>query len=434
MIKAKEYHRRRQQIAKIIGDNSIAILSAREEILRNGDAYYKYRPDSNFYYLTGFNEPDAVLVICPNSSFGTHILFCRETSTEESLWHAAIAGTEKAVNEYAFDYAFNIQEIEQRMPDLLMNREKVYFMTDSNELMYKNIRRWIHLIRSKSGEKRHAPTEFASLAHFIHDMRLYKSVDEIKCMRKSARIAAQAHIGMMEICRPDIYESDLQAEYMKILTQHHSEPSYLPIIGGGKNACVLHYNFNNQRLLNGDMVLIDAGAEYDYYASDITRTFPVNGRYTSRQKSLYSLVLEAQKAAIEQVKPGNHWHDPHVAAVEVLTEGLLDLKILKGSLEQILEEKTYTSYYMHMTGHWLGLDVHDVGDYKVDDLWVELEPGMVMTIEPGLYISENSDAPAAWKGMGVRIEDDVHVTKDGSVVLSDYLPKEIDEIEAIIRS
>ena len=433
MIKTREYQRRRRQLMKTIGDGSIAILSAREELLRNGDAYYKYRQDSNFYYMTGFDEPEAVLVLCPGSDYGDSILFCRELDADQMMWHGDMSGTAQAVDVYGFDHAFDILQIEKRMPELISGREKLFFMTGTDEFLNQNIHRWIQMIRGRHGEKSLAPTEFISLAHVIHDMRLYKSADEVKCLHQSANIASEAHINMMQVCKPGLNEKDLHAEYIKSLTAQQSEPSYLPIIGGGTNACVLHYNHNNQDLRDGELVLIDAGAEYDYYASDVTRTLPINGRFNARQKDLYSVVLEAQAKGIEAVKPGNHWLDPHDAAVEVLAQGLLDLKILKGSLEEVLEEKTYTQYYMHMTGHWLGLDVHDVGDYKVDDLWVELEPGMVMTVEPGLYIGENSPAPEAWKGMGIRIEDDVQVTRDGHNVLSAKAPKTIDEIEQMMR-
>ncbi|WP_395376020.1 aminopeptidase P N-terminal domain-containing protein [Marinicella sp. W31] len=433
MIKKREYQRRRRQIMKTIGEGSIAILSAREEFLRNGDAYYKYRQDSNFYYLTGFDEPEAVLVLCPGSEYGDSILFCREISDDHVMWHGDMSGTDNAVEDYGFDHAFDILQIEKRMPELISGREKLFFMTGTDEFLNQNIHRWIQLIRRRRGEKSTAPTEFVSLAHVIHDMRLYKSPDEIKCIQQSANIASEAHMNMMRLCAPELNETDLHAEYIKTLTRFRSEPSYLPIIGSGTNSCILHYNHNNKNLQNGELVLIDAGAEYDYYASDITRTIPVSGQFNSRQKDLYSVVLSAQEQAIEAVKPGNHWLDPHEAAVEVLVQGLLDLKIMQGSVEQILEEKTYTQYYMHMTGHWLGLDVHDVGDYKVDDLWVELEPGMVMTVEPGLYIGENTSAPAAWKGLGIRIEDDVQVTRDGHHVLSAKAPKKIKEIEQIMR-
>jgi len=433
MIKKREYQRRRRQLMKTIGDGSIAILSAREEFLRNGDAYYKYRQDSNFYYLTGFDEPEAVLVLCPGSDYGDSILFCREVSADQVMWHGDMSGTTQAVEKYGFDHAFDIQQIEKRMPELISGCEKLFFMTGTDEFLNQNIHRWVQLIRGRRGEKSTAPTEFISLAHVIHDMRLYKSPDEIKCIQQSANIAAQAHLNMMRVCAPQKNETDLHAEYIKTLTQYRSEPSYLPIIGSGTNGCILHYNHNNKDLQSGEMVLIDAGAEYDYYASDVTRTIPVDGQFSGRQKDLYSVVLSAQQQAIEAVKPGNHWLDPHQAAVEVLAQGLLDLKILKGSLDAILEEKTYAQYYMHMTGHWIGLDVHDVGDYKVDDLWVELEPGMVMTVEPGLYIGEDSAAPEAWKGMGIRIEDVVQVSRDGHNILSAKAPKKIDEIEQIMR-
>lgn len=432
MIKTEEYQKRRLQLMKTIGDYAIIIMKSRAAHLRNGDAQYRYRQDSDFYYLTGFNEPESILVLVTGNGEARQILFCREAHPEKIIWDGPMAGTSGAVADYGFDEAFDIKEIDQRLPLLIQGKEKVAFKIGDDEAFDQKISYWMRSIEQRKGHKSKAPEEFVSISHIIHDMRLYKSTTEIKCMKKSAEIAANAHIRMMQACRPGLYEYDLQAEYLHELTKQQSEPSYLPIIGGGDNGCILHYINNNKRLIDGDLVLIDAGAEYDFYASDISRTFPVNGRFSARQKDLYAVVLQAQKDAIAAVQVGNTWNSPHEIAVKTLSQGLLDLGILKGNLSQVLEEKSYRKYYMHMTGHWLGLDVHDCGDYRVDDLWIELETNMVLTVEPGLYISQDSEAPKEWRGMGIRIEDDIQVTAKGPKVLSKAAVKEISDIESIM--
>ncbi|KAA3641277.1 MAG: M24 family metallopeptidase [Proteobacteria bacterium] len=433
MIKTSEYKKRRQQLMKRVGDDAVIILKSRDEMLRNGDAQYRYRQDSDFYYLTGFNEPDALLVLLTGQPHQAEILFCREKNPDKMTWDGPMVGTEGAVSDYGFDQAYDINEVDQRLPVLLQDRERLVFKLGEHEQFDHKISSWVRNIEQRKGQKSRAPEEFVSVNPMIHDMRVYKSPAEIRCISQSADIVAKAHKRMMKVCKPGIYEYQLQAEYLYELTQHQSEPSYLPIIGGGANACILHYIHNNQLLKDGDLVLIDAGAEYDFYASDITRTFPVNGRFTARQRDLYAVVLQAQKDAIDAVKPGNPWNKPHEAAVTTLSQGLLDLGILKGNLNQVLDEKTYRQYYMHMTGHWLGLDVHDCGDYQVDDLWIELEKDMVLTVEPALYINPGSEAPKAWHGMGIRIEDDIQVTAQGHKVLSSGVVKEIDEIEELMR-
>lgn len=434
MIKTEEFKKRRQQLMKRVGDDAVIILKSRDEMLRNGDAHYRYRQDSDFYYLTGFNEPDALLVLVTGEGQSAEILFCREKNAEKMIWDGPMVGTEQAVNAYGFDQAYDIKEADQRMPGLMQDRERLVFKLGEHEPFDHKITTWVKNIEQRKGQKSRAPDEFVSVNPMIHDMRLYKSAAEIRCLKKSVDIAVKAHQRMMQVCQSGMFEYDLQAEYLHELTRHQSEPSYLPIIGGGANGCILHYINNNQPLKDGEFVLIDAGAEYDYYASDITRTFPVNGRFSARQRDLYQVVLQAQKDAIAAVKPGNPWNKPHEAAVETLSQGLLDLGILSGSLAQVLDEKLYRQYYMHMTGHWLGLDVHDCGDYQVDDLWIELEKDMVLTVEPALYIGENSPAPAAWRGIGIRIEDDVLVTATGHNVLSSGLVKEIDDIEHLMNT
>ena len=433
MIVAKEFKKRRKQIANIIGNDSIAIVKAKDICIRNGDADYKYRPDSSFYYLTGCHEPNSLLVICPDNSMGEDILFCREIDPKNVIWNGPMLGLADAKEKLLFDNSFDIQTLNEILPQLMLGRDKVYFMLGTDSEFDKQIVEWTNAVKKAKWARSEAPHELVSLQAIIDDMRVYKSKNEIKCMQKSANIAAQGHVEMMKTCRPGLFEYNLNAVFLHSITNQNSQVSYLPIVGGGDNACILHYINNNHELKDGDLVLIDAGAEYDYYASDITRTFPVNGKYSQAQKELYKIVLDAHAAALSKAKPGNHWNEPHDAAVEVITQGLIDIGLLKGDLKSNLEERNYIEFYMHKTGHWLGLDVHDCGEYSVDGLWVELEPNMVMTIEPGIYIAADAKVPSKYRGIGIRIEDDVLITKNGNKILSDQVPRTINEIEEIMR-
>jgi Xaa-Pro aminopeptidase len=432
-ISAEEFKKRRNQIAKIIGNDSIAILKAKDVSLRNGDVHYSYRPDSNFYYLTGCKEPESLLVICPGHELGDDVLFCREIDPQNIMWNGPMLGLTDARKKLHFDHSIDILEIDRVIPELMQGRDKVYFMLGKDSSLDSEIVKWTNSVKREKWAKSEAPHEFVSIKSYLDDMRVYKSKDEIKCMQKAADIAAMAHIKMMQECLPGKYEYNLFAEYNKVITNENTQASYSPIIGGGENACILHYINNDKKLKDNELVLIDAGAECDYYASDITRTFPINGKFSKPQKEIYQIVLDAQYAAIDKVKPGCHWNEPHDAAVSVIAQGLIDLGIIKGTLQDVLLEKTYAQYYMHKTGHWLGLDVHDCGDYSVDGLWVELEANMVLTIEPGIYISSDSNAPEKYRGIGVRIEDDILVTAKGAKVLSRKVPKSIPEIEDLMR-
>jgi Xaa-Pro aminopeptidase len=433
MITATEFKKRRKQIAKIIGTDSIAIIKAKDISLRNGDADYKYRPDSNFYYLSGCHEANSLVVIVPNGEYGEDILFCREIDTDNIIWNGPMLGLDDAKNKLLFDNSFDIKSIDHLIPKIMAGRDKVYFMLGMDSDFDKKIVSWTNAVEKEKWAKSQAPHELVSLKPLLDDMRVYKSKDEIKCMQISANIAADAHVKMMQACKPGMYEYNLNAEFLHHLTNQNSQASYLPIVGGADNACILHYINNNQELKDGDLVLIDAGAECDYYASDITRTFPVNGKYTVAQKEIYNIVLAAHTAALAKAKPGNHWNEPHEAAVEVITKGLIEIGLLKGDLKSNLEEHNYAKYYMHKTGHWLGLDVHDCGEYSVDGLWVELEQNMVLTIEPGIYINSDAKVPEKYRGIGIRIEDDVLITKDGNKILSDNVPRTVEEIENIMR-
>ena len=431
-----EYKRRRKHLMQIMGKDAVAILPAALVHIRNRDAEFQFRQDSDFHYITGFDEPEAVAVIVPGREHGEYILFCRENDKKMETWNGLRAGQDGAIENYAADDSFPIDDIDDILPGLLENKEKVYYTMGVQPGFDERIIKWVNRLREQSRMGVHTPGEFVSLDHQLHDMRLYKSAAEVKVMRKAAQISAKAHIRAMQFCKPGIYEYQLEAELLHTFMHEGARfPAYSSIVGGGKNGCILHYVENSEALKNGDLVLIDAGAEVECYAADISRTFPVNGKYSKEQRALYDIVLAAQHAAIEQVKPGNHWNDPHEAAIKVIIQGLIDIGILKGKLETNIKKETYRDFYMHRTGHWLGMDVHDVGDYKVDDEWRVLEPGMVLTVEPGLYISADHEKIAKkWHNIGIRIEDDVLVTKDGHDVLSKDVLKDPDEIEALMAS
>ena len=435
-MNAQEFKRRRRHLMQMMDKESVAILPAAPVHIRNRDAEYNYRPDSDFYYLTGFPEPEAVVVLIPGRKHGEYILFCRENDPLMETWNGPRAGQEGAVENYGADDSFPISDIDDILPGLLENKERVFYTMGALPDFDQRLIGWVNRLRKQSRSGIHTPGEFVALDHLVHDMRLYKSSAEIKAMRKAAKISAQAHCRIMQSCKPGMMEYQLEADLLHTFIHGGARsPAYATIVGSGANGCILHYIENSVKMKNGDLVLIDAGAEYEYYAADISRTFPVNGTFSASQRALYDVVLDAQYAAIEQVQPGNHWNDPHEAAVKVMTQGLKNLGILKGTLKTLIKNEAYKRFYMHRTGHWLGMDVHDVGDYKVDTEWRVLEPGMTLTVEPGLYIPAGSKGVAKkWWNIGIRIEDDVLVTKNGHEVLSHGVPKEADEIEALMAS
>ena len=430
----KEFQRRRKKLMDLMGNESIAIIPTASVYIRNRDVEFPFRPDSDFYYLTGYSEPEAVAVLIPDRDHGEFVLFCRENDPVMETWNGRRSGIEGAVNQYGADDAFPVSDLDEILPGLLENRERIYYTMGNNVAFDQRVLGWVNQVRKRARTGVNAPDEFISLNHFVHEMRLYKSRTEIAAMRKAARISAQAHKQAMQICRPGMMEYQIEAELRYIFTQLGArEPAYPPIVGGGANSCILHYTENNHVLRDGDVLLIDAGSEYKNYASDISRTFPVNGKFSRTQREVYEIVLKAQLAAIARVKPGNHWDEPHTAAIEVLTAGMIDLGILKGKLKDVIKEQGYTKYYMHRTGHWLGMDVHDVGDYKVEGEWRTFEPGMVLTVEPGIYLPAGSKGLARkWWNIGVRIEDDVLVTTAGNEVLSKDVPKTVDAIETLM--
>ena len=414
--------------------DSIAIVPAAVELIRNRDAEYPFRQDSDFYYLTGFAEPEAVLVLLPGRKHGQYVLFCRDRDPTMELWNGYRAGPEGACADYGADDAFPIGDIDEILPGLIEGRERVYYAMGRHAEFDRKVMKWINVIRSKVRSGAHPPGEFLDLDHLLHDMRLYKSAAEIRVMRKAGKISSAAHIRAMQMCKPGMPEYQLEAEILHEFGRNGARfPAYSSIVGSGKNGCILHYTENSDTVKDGDLVLIDAGCELEHYAADITRTFPVNGKFSKEQKALYELVLKAQLAAIKIIKPGGHWNEAHDITVKVITKGLLELGLLKGTLKTLIEKEAYKDFYMHRAGHWLGMDVHDVGDYKVSDQWRVLEEGMVLTVEPGIYVSpHNSKVAKKWRGIGIRIEDDVVVTREGCEVLSSGVPKTVKEIEALM--
>ncbi len=432
-MKPAEFKRRRNQLMKMMGKNTIAILPSASEIIRNRDAHFPFRQDSDFLYLTGFNEPDAVMVLMPGRKHGEYILFCREKDPEQETWNGRRAGQEGAVEIYGADDSFPIDDIDDILPGLLEGTDSIYNIMGRYPDFDQRLIGWVNHIKAQSRAGLHVPSEFVSLDYLLHDMRLYKSREEIRLMRKAAAINMRAHRRAMQLCKPGLFEYQIAAEFDHEYRSNNAHHAYSAIVGGGANGCILHYTDNNDELRDGDLLLIDAGCEVEGYASDVTRTFPINGKYSNAQRELYDIVLAAHTAAVKKVQPGNHWNDPHNAAVRVITRGLVELKLLKGTVPKLIKEQAYRKFYMHRTGHWLGLDVHDVGDYKVGDQWRLLEPGMVMTIEPGIYIpAKTRGVHRKWWDTGIRIEDDVLVTRQGCEVLTDGLSRRAVDIEALM--
>ena len=419
----------------MIGQDGIAIIPAASVKVRNRDVEYDYRQDSDFMYLTNFLEPESVAVLVPGRDHGQFILFCRERDKEMETWNGRRAGQEGAINDFDADDAFPIGDIDEILPGILEQREKVFYTMGINPEFDHRVIGWVNQIKEKGRTGVHAPHEFIALDHLLHELRLFKSGVEISHMKKAAKATIAGHQRAMKKCQPGMYEHQIEAELLYEFNKAGCSTAYPSIVGGGENGCILHYTENNKVLEDGDLLLIDAGAEYQGYACDITRTFPVNGEYTEPQLELYNLVLQAQYAAIDATQPGNHWNDPHDAAVKVLTRGMVKLGILKGRPAQLIKSGEYKKFYMHRTGHWLGLDVHDVGDYKIEEQWRLFEPGMTMTVEPGLYIPAKSrGVPKRYWNTGIRIEDDVRVTRNGNEVITGALIKEAADIEEFMAA
>ncbi|NJA07221.1 MULTISPECIES: Xaa-Pro aminopeptidase [unclassified Methylomonas] len=435
-MKQSEFKKRRSALMKQIGKGNIAIIASAPQRTRNRDVHYPFRQDSDFYYLTGFNEAESMAVFIPGREKGEYILFCREFDEKKALWEGAHAGLEGATQHYEADDSFPIADLDDILPGMLENKGKVYYPMGKDSDLDHKLMEWINNIRKQSRTGVSAPGELVALEHILHEMRLFKSPEELKLMRRAAEVSAKAHVRAMQACQPGLYEYQIEAELIHEFIQDGLRAvAYPSIVAGGKNACVLHYVENKDKLNKGDLLLIDAGVECDHYAADITRTFPVSGKFSEPQRLLYQLVLDAQTAALAEIKPGNPWNKAHDASVETLTRGLVELGLLKGRVKKLIKDEKYKQFYMHRIGHWLGMDVHDVGDYKIKDEWRLLEPGMVLTVEPGLYVPAQCETvDKQWRGIGIRIEDDVLVTKDGHEILTGGVPKRIADIEALMNA
>ncbi len=430
----KECQRRRADLMGMIGRQAAAIIPGAQEKIRNNDVHYPFRQDSDFWYLTGFDEPDAILVLLPDGQRSRSILFCRERNRQREQWDGPRAGLEGAVDIYGMQDAFPITDIDDILPGLLEGREQVHFPLGRDSEFDQRVISWSRYNRRQGSPQRLMPEELVCITHVLHELRLIKSRYELQAMRRAAEISARAHTRVMQAVTTATDERELMAELIYEYTRAGCQTAYAPIVAAGVNACVLHYTANNQPLDRDGLVLVDSGCEYANYAADITRTFPASGHFSAPQKAIYAIVLAAQQAAIATATCAHNWDSPHHAALAVIVDGLLDIGLLSGSREQILETHSYRRFFMHKTGHWLGLDVHDVGDYQVDKQPRQLEPGMVMTIEPGIYIAPDDEQVAqSWRGIGVRIEDDVLVTKHDPEVLTGMLPRQISELEALIQ-
>ena len=434
MIAAAEYARRRRQLMRMAGEDAAIIVAAAPERMRNADAPWPYRQHSDFHYLSGFGEPDSILALLPGRRQGEAVLFCRERNAERERWDGERLGTERAADELKLDDAFPIEDIDDILPGMIEGRARLYCHFGAEPEFDARLLGWMRRLRSARGGGV-VPKEFVALGHLLHDLRLYKSKAELALMKQSASIAAKAHLAAMRVARPGVAEYEVEGELLRVMRGNGAVPAFPPTVAGGANACVMHYQANRARLRDGDLLLVDAGAEVDCYASDITRTYPVGGKFSPEQRALYDIVLSAQAAAIDEVRPGQVFSAAHDVAVEVITEGLCALGLLKGSPAKAIASAAYKKFFPGKTGHWLGLDVHDVGDYRVDGEPRLLEPGMVVTVEPGVYIDpDERSVPERWRGIGIRIEDDVAVGRDGPQVLTGDVPKGIEELEHLLGS
>lgn len=431
-----DFQERRDILAGEIGLRSIVIIATSAVAMRNNDADYKFRADSSFFYLTGFAEPEAVAVI---ETFDTeedgycYSLFCRERNREMEIWNGYRAGIDGAVDDYDADEAFTIESLDEEIIGKLLNKDKVFYRIGHDSEFDVRVAKWVKQAEEQQRGGFNTPARLIQLNRIVDEMRLHKSEKEIELMQIASDISAEAHTRAMQTASVGMMEYALEAELNYVFGKNGCVPAYNSIVGGGENACILHYVENDKVLKDGDLVLIDAACEYQLYASDITRTFPVNGKFSPEQKALYNIILDAQIAAIDAVKIGNAYKEPHNVAVKILVQGLLDLGIMQGDLEQIIASESYRQFYMHGTGHWLGMDVHDVGLYKMNGTWRKYTEGMVVTIEPGLYIApDDSTVDEKWRGIGIRIEDDVVVTKNGPLVLTKNVVKTVEEIEVLM--
>ena len=424
------FKNRRLNLAKDMEDNSVLLLNSSSTILRNNDTTFPFRQDSNFYYLTGFEEPDSIMLLM---SSGESILFCREKNPDLEKWDGFMFGLEGAKQEFHFDKTFDIKLADELIPTLIQGLSNLYSLIGKDTLFDNKLISWMG--KANSMERHQENINLKDFSNTLGMKRLIKSNEEIELMRKSCEIAANAHINVMKNAKLGMTEFDLESMYLNEFKKGGSRfPSYNPIVAGGKNACVLHYIDNNKTINDGDMVLVDAGCEYGLYASDITRTFPINGKYSSEQREIYNIVLEAHNKACQAIKVGASCLEPQIESETALSQGLKDIGLLHGSLDEILEKKLFREFYYHKIGHWLGLDVHDDCPYSINGEDIKFQENMVMTIEPGIYINDSADVDERWKGIGIRLENDILATKLGYENLTKTAPSEPDAIEALMKS
>ena len=423
---------RRQRLGANLPPNAAIVIAGASTQYRNADSSYAFRQDSNFWYLTGFNEAEATLVVLTDDSQITKsIAFVPEKDKLKEIWDGYRAGPEGAVKDHGFDKAFNNSEINDQLPELLKGRDRVFYPVGKNAGLDQNIIEWIKTAKSK--DRHSSAIDIADASSKVGNQRLIKDAYEIDLMKKACRISAESHVEAMKFVKPGMTEQEMEAFYLYEFAKRGGRFSaYTPIVAGGENACVLHYVENSKPLLDGDLLLVDAGCEYDFYASDITRTFPVSGKFTDAQLAIYEVVLEAESKAIAAVSVNNNVMDAQIISEKVVTQGLIDLGILTGSLDDLHAKGAFKEFYMHKIGHWLGIDVHDAGDYMEDDQFMQFKPGMVTTIEPGIYIPSSANVDDKWKGIGIRIEDDILVTPDGNENLTEFVPSDPKEIEALM--
>ena len=431
--KGIDFLERRNKLCNQLLDDSVVIISSSTIKSRNSDADYFFRQDSNFFYLSGFDEPDSLIVLRPYAKDNKFVIFCRDRDPLREQWDGFRAGPEGVVKNFGADEGFSITLVDELMPGLLEGVSNIYYSMGSPNNINLKIDHWLNSIRLNTRAGAEAPANLLSLDSILDEMRLLKTEEELSLMRKAGQITCDAHVRAIKRVKPGMYEYQLEAEYIHSFISNGARfPAYNPIIGGGNNACILHYTENNSKLRDGDLVLVDAGCEYEHYASDVTRTFPVGKKFSEEQKKIYEIVLEAHRQACLEIKPGNPWNKAQDKSIEVITEGLVDLGLLKGTTDDLIKREEYKKYYMHRIGHWLGMDVHDVGNYKKNGEWRNLEPGMVMTIEPGIYILDKlEDVDPKWLGIGVRIEDDLLVTKSGNEIITSNAPREIKDLESL---
>ena len=412
--------------------NSAVVIAGASTQYRNADSSHAFRQDSNFWYLSGFNEAESTLVLLVNEKNNVKsIAFVPEKDELKEIWDGYRAGPEGAMKDHGFDLAFNNTEIDQRLPDLLAGHNQVFYPVGKSKTLDADIIEWIKSAKSK--DRHSSAIDIADASSKVGNQRLIKDEDEIKIMKKACQISAEAHVEAMKFVKPGMTEQEMEAFYQYEFSKRGGRFSaYTPIVAGGENACVLHYVENSKPLIDGELLLVDAGCEFELYASDITRTFPINGKFTAPQLAIYEIVLEAQVKSIEAISTNNNVMDAQTISEKVITQGLIDLGILQGSMEELHAAGAFKDFYMHKIGHWLGIDVHDAGDYMEDGDYMKFKPGMVTTVEPGIYISSSSDVEDKWKGIGIRIEDDILVTAEGNENLTAFVPSNPQEIEALM--